>query len=176
MLSLSITVQKSIYFKKVCFLKVNHARKTYINCKVPPYRTPHTRTQMVFVLTASNWTSQTIVASWSCMIWHWWSRINNCTWNVYVTNVWLNYNLFYNVFVFTWCKVQNFLQNVQLQKFCKKSAKKLQIFCNNFLQLFCNFFATFLQFFCKFFAKNVQKFLKKRKELEVMNLSFNSLF
>ena len=92
----------------VCFLKVNHARKTYINCKVPPYRTPHTRTQMVFVLTASNWTSQTIVASWSCMIWHWWSRINNCTWNVYVTNVWLNYNLFYNVFELSYCAKMDF--------------------------------------------------------------------
>ena len=69
--------------------------------------------------------------------------------------------------LFTWSKVQNFLQNVQLQKFCKKSAKILQIFLQNFcnffatfLQFFCNFFAIFFQFFYKFFAKTVKK--KKR--------------
>ena len=56
--------------------------------------------------------------------------------------------------LFTWSKVQNFLQNVQSQKFCKKSAKILQIS----LQLFCNFFATFLQLFCNFFAILLQFF------------------
>ena len=70
--------------------------------------------------------------------------------------------------LFTWSKVQNFLQNVQLQKFCKKSAKILQIFLQNFcnffatfLQLFCNFFANFLQFFCDFFANFLQNILRK---------------
>ena len=43
----------------------------------------------------------------------------------------------------------------------------------NFLQLCCNFFAIFFQFF---FQKMCKNFFKKRKELEVMNLSFNSLF
>ena len=70
---------------------------------------------------------------------------------------------------------------------CKNSAKNLQKFCRffckifaTFLQLFCNFFAIFLQLFCNFFATFLQSFFKnffkKRKELEVMNLSFNSLF
>ena len=96
-----------------------------------------------------------------------------------------------NYGLFTWSKVQNFLQNVQLQKFCKNFADffatLLQIFCNFFatffaifLQFFFNFFAIFLQLFCNFFANFLQKmcknFFKKRKELEVMNLSFNSLF
>ena len=72
--------------------------------------------------------------------------------------------------LFTWSKMQNFLQNVQLQKFCKKSAKILQIFlqffCNffaTFLQFFCNFFAIFLKFFCEFFSINVKKFFQKKK-------------
>ena len=46
--------------------------------------------------------------------------------------------------LFTWSKVQNFLQNVQLQ-------------------LFCNFFSIFLKFFCKFFAINVKKIFQKKK-------------
>ena len=58
--------------------------------------------------------------------------------------------------LFTWSKVQNFLQNVQLQKFCKNFAD----FFAKFLQLFCNFFAIFLQIFCNFFAIFFQNFCK----------------
>ena len=45
--------------------------------------------------------------------------------------------------LFTWSKVQNFLQNVQLQKFCKNFADFFSII----LQLFCNFFAVFFAIF-----------------------------
>ena len=58
-----------------------------------------------------------------------------------------------NYGLFTWSKVQNFLQNVRLQKFCKNLQKFCRFFYNNFLQNFCNFFSTFLQLFCNFFAK-----------------------
>ena len=81
------------------------------------------------------------------------------------------------------------LKSVCKFKICKNFAKILhrRKFLLRILQLFCNFFAIFLQFICyfiaillqfffTFFAKNVQKFFQKRKELEVMNLSFNSLF
>ena len=63
------------------------------------------------------------------------------------------------------------------KNFLAHFAKFLQLFCNFFaifLQFFFNFFTIFLQIFCNFFA-NFCTFIS-RKELEVMNLSFNSLF
>ena len=87
--------------------------------------------------------------------------------------------------LFTWSKLQNLLQNVQLQKFCR-------FFCNNFLQNFCKsiwdqdkrysflgyfqkrllndrfmtsssflFLKKFFHIFCKKFAKKLQKSCKK---------------
>ena len=82
----------------------------------------------------------------------------------------------------TFCKMGSCKNSAKnLQKFCRFFATTFRkIFATTFLQLFCNFFAIFLQIFCKFFANFLQKickfFFKKRKELEVMNLSFNSLF
>ena len=62
------------------------------------------------------------------------------------------------------------LKSVCKFKICKNFAKILHR--GKFFCAFCNIFAIFLQIFFNFF----NFFFKKRKELEVMNLSFNSLF
>ena len=56
---------------------------------------------------------------------------HGCTFQHLVFNGFYTFDLFDDAGangLFTWSKVQNFLQNVQLQKFCKKSANILQIF------------------------------------------------